>query len=145
MKHLLRQDPDVVMVGEMRDLDTIALALSLAETGHLVLATLHTPNTMQTVDRIIDVFPAHQQSQVRYQLSLSLRAVIAQRLVPKIGGGLIANREILIKNPAVANIIREQRLAELPSVLQTSAEEGMISFEKDLKRLQTAGLVEGEK
>jgi twitching motility protein PilT len=142
MKHLLRQDPDIVMVGEMRDLETVSLALTLAETGHLVLATLHTPNTMQTVDRIIDVFPPHQQTQVRYQLSLSLRAIIAQRLVAKKGGGLIANREILIKNAAVANIIREQRLAELPSVLQTSEEEGMITFEKDLKRLIKEGLVE---
>ncbi len=142
LKHMLRQDPDVIMVGEMRDLDTIALAITLAETGHLVLATLHTPNTMQTIDRIIDVFPAHQQTQVRYELSLCLRAIIAQRLVPKKGGGLIANREILIKNPAVSNIIREQRTAELPSVLQTSEEEGMITFDRDLKRLMKEGLVE---
>lgn len=141
LKHMLRQDPDIIMVGEMRDLDTIALAITLAETGHLVLATLHTPNTMQTIDRIIDVFPAHQQTQVRYELSLCLRAIIAQRLVPKVGGGLIANREILIKNPAVSNIIREQRTAELPSVLRTSEEEGMITFERDLKRLIKDGLV----
>ncbi len=143
LKHVLRQDPDIVMVGEMRDLDSIALALTLAETGHLVLATLHTPNTAQSIDRIVDVFPPHQQAQVRTQLSMSLQAVIAQRLLPKKGGGRIANREILIRNSATANIIREHRLAELNSVIQTSQSEGMISFEKDLKRLIKLGLVEG--
>lgn len=143
LKHVLRQDPDVVMVGEMRDLESIALALTLAETGHLVLATLHTPNTAQTIDRIVDVFPSHQQSQVRLQLSLSLKAVVAQRLLPKKGGGRIANREILIRTPAVANIIRDNRVQELTSVIQTSAGDGMITFEKDLKRLVKEGLVEG--
>ncbi len=143
LKHVLRQDPDVVMVGEMRDLESIALALTLAETGHLVLATLHTPNTAQTIDRIVDVFPSHQQSQVRLQLSMSLKAVVAQRLLPKKGGGRIANREILIRTPAVANIIRENRVQELTSVIQTSASDGMITFEKDLKRLVKEGLVEG--
>jgi twitching motility protein PilT len=144
LKHVLRQDPDVVMVGEMRDLETIALALTLAETGHLVLATLHTPNAAQTIDRIVDVFPPHQQMQVRLQLSLSLKAVVAQRLLPKKGGGRVANREILLQNPAVSNIIRENRLAELNSVLQTSQSEGMVTFDKDLKRLVKEGLVEGE-
>ncbi len=143
LKHVLRQDPDVVMVGEMRDLESIALALTLAETGHLVLATLHTPNTAQTIDRIVDVFPSHQQSQVRLQLSLSLKAVVAQRLLPKNGGGRIANREILIRTPAVANIIRDNRVQELTSVIQTSAGDGMVTFEKDLKRLVKEGLVEG--
>ena len=142
LKHVLRQDPDVVMIGEMRDLDSISLALTLAETGHLVLGTLHTPNTVQTIDRIVDVFPSHQQSQVRMQLSLSLKAVIGQRLLPRVGGGRIANREILIKTPAVANIIRDERLAELPSILQTGASEGMITFEKDLQRLKDEGVVE---
>lgn len=142
LKHVLRQDPDVVMVGEMRDLESIALALTLAETGHLVLATLHTPNTAQTVDRIVDVFPPHQQAQVRLQLSLSLKAVVAQRLLPKKGGGRIANREILIRTPAVANIIRENRVQELSSVIQTSAADGMITFEKDMKRLVKEGLIE---
>lgn len=141
LKHVLRQDPDIVMVGEMRDLDSIALALTLAETGHLVIGTLHTPNTVQTVDRIIDVFPPNQQAQIRVELALSLRAVIAQRLLPKVGGGRIANREILIRTPAVSNIIRENRLAEMSSVLQTSVDQGMITFEKDLKRLQKMGLV----
>lgn len=142
LKHVLRQDPDVVMIGEMRDLDSISLALTLAETGHLVLGTLHTPNTVQTIDRIVDVFPPHQQSQIGMQLSLSLKAVIGQRLLPKVGGGRIANREILIKTPAVANIIRDERLAELPSVLQTGASEGMVTFEKDLQRLKDEGVVE---
>ena len=142
LKHVLRQDPDTVMVGEMRDLESIALALTLAETGHLVLATLHTPNTVQSVDRIVDVFPPHQQAQVRLQLSLSLKAVIAQRLLPRKGGGRVANREILITTPAVSNIIREHRLAELSSVLQTGGREGMVTFEKDLKRLQKEGIVE---
>lgn len=142
LKHVLRQDPDIVMVGEMRDLESIAIALTLAETGHLVLATLHTPNAAQTIDRIVDVFPPHQQSQVRLQLSLSLRAIVAQRLLPKKGGGRVANREILVRNPAVSNIIRENRLAEINSVLQTGGAEGMISFEKDLKRLQKDGIIE---
>ncbi len=143
LKHVLRQDPDVVMVGEMRDLESIALALTLAETGHLVLATLHTPNTAQSIDRIVDVFPPHQQAQVRLQLSLSLKAVIAQRLLPKKGGGRIANREILIRTPAVANIIRENRVQELTSVIQTSVADGMITFEKDYKRLLKEGLIDG--
>ena len=144
LKHVLRQDPDVIMVGEMRDLDSIALALTLAETGHLVLATLHTPNTAQSIDRIIDVFPPHQQLQVRMQLSLSMRVVVAQRLVPRKGGGRIANREILVRTPAVSNIIREHRLAELGSVLQTGQQDGMTTFEKDMKRLIKEGLVEAK-
>lgn len=144
LKHVLRQDPDVVMVGEMRDLETISLALTLAETGHLVLATLHTPNAMQTIDRIVDVFPPFQQSQVRSQLSLSLRAIVAQRLLPKKGGGRIVNREILVRTPAVANIIRENRVQELNSTIQTGATDGMIMFEKDLKRLINDGLVDKE-
>ncbi|MDD5055598.1 MAG: PilT/PilU family type 4a pilus ATPase [Candidatus Peribacteraceae bacterium] len=143
LKHILRQDPDIVMVGEMRDLESIALALTLAETGHLVLATLHTPNAAQTIDRIIDVFPPHQQAQVRSQLSLMLRGIVAQRLMPKKGGGRIANREILVLNPAVSNIIRENRIAELPSVIQTSRDEGMITFEKDLQRLREEQWIEG--
>lgn len=142
LKHVLRQDPDVVMVGEMRDLETIALALTLAETGHLVLATLHTPNASQTIDRIVDVFPPFQQAQVRSQLSLSLRAIVAQRLLPKKGGGRVANREILIRTPAVANIIRENRVQELSSIIQTSGADGMVTFEKDLKRLSKEGILE---
>jgi twitching motility protein PilT len=144
LKRVLRQDPDIVMVGEMRDPETIAAALTLAETGHLILATLHTPNAVQTVDRIIDVFPPYQQPQIRSQLSMSLKAIIAQRLLPKEGGGRIATREILINTPACGNIIRDNRTQELKSVLQTGAETGMISFEKDAKRLLKEGLISKE-
>lgn len=141
LRHVLRQDPNVIMVGEMRDLETIATALTLAETGHLILATLHTPNAVQAIDRIVDVFPPHQQAQVRSQLSLSLKAVIAQRLVPAAKGGRAAAREILINTPAVANIIRDHRLQELPSVLQTGAAQGMRTFAKDLERLVKEGII----
>jgi twitching motility protein PilT len=144
LKHVLRQDPDIVLVGEMRDPETIAAALTLAETGHLILATLHTPNTMQTVDRIIDVFSPHQQAQVRAQLSLSLKAIVAQRLVPKEGGGRVALREVLLNTPAVANTIRENRAQELKSVLQTNESIGMMTFEKDCKRLLKAGQISKE-
>ncbi|OIO55565.1 hypothetical protein AUJ46_01185 [Candidatus Peregrinibacteria bacterium CG1_02_54_53] len=144
LRHVLRQDPNVIMVGEMRDLKTVASVLTLAETGHLILATLHTPNTVQTIDRIVDVFPPHQQSQVRSQLSLSLRAVIAQKLVPSSKGGRVAVREILMNTPAVANIIRDHRLQELPSVLQTGGEQGMRMFEKDAERLVKEGIITKE-
>ncbi len=144
LRGVLRQDPDIVMVGEMRDPETIAAALTLAETGHLIFATLHTPNAVQTIDRIIDVFPPHQQPQVRSQLSMSLRGVVAQRLLPGAKGGRVAQREILINTPAAANIIRDNRLAELRSVLQTGADNGMVSFDKDAQRLQKEGLISKE-
>jgi len=144
LKRILRQDPDIVMVGEMRDPETIAAALTLAETGHLILATLHTPNAIQTVDRIIDVFPPHQQGQIRAQLSMSLKAVVAQRLLPKVGGGRVAQREVLINTPAASNTIRDNRIQELKSVLQTGSERGMVSFEKDAKRLYKEGLISKE-
>lgn len=145
LKHALRQDPNVIMVGEMRDLDTIATTLTLAETGHLVLATLHTPNSAQTIDRIIDVFPPHQQSQVRLQLSFSLKAVISQRLLPEVSGtGRVASREILINNPAVANLIRESKTGQIKTVIQTSAEEGMISMDQSIKKLVQEGRVSKE-
>jgi len=141
LKHVLRQDPDVVMVGEMRDTETIATTLTLAETGHLIFATLHTPNTIQTLDRIVDVFSPHQQPQIRSQLSMSLKAVIAQRLVPREGGGRVALREVLVNTPAVANIIRDNRTPELKSVLQTSESIGMITFEKGAKKLYKDGVI----
>jgi twitching motility protein PilT len=144
LRHVLRQDPDVVMVGEMRDPETIALALTLAETGHLIFATLHTPNVTQSIDRIVDVFSAHQQAQIRSQLSLSLRAVITQRLLPKEGGGRIAVREVLVNIPAAANIIRDSRMQELNSVLQTNDAVGMTTFEKSAKKLHKAGLISKE-
>lgn len=144
LKRVLRQDPDIVMVGEMRDAETIAAALTLAETGHLILATLHTPNTSQTIDRIIDVFPPYQQPQIRSQLSMSMKAIVAQRLLPKVGGGRVAQREILINTPAASNIIRDNRIIEIQSVLQTSSDVGMFSFEKDAKRLLKEGLISKE-
>jgi len=144
LKHVLRQDPDVVMVGEMRDLDTISATITLAETGHLVLATLHTYSAAQTIDRIIDIFPPHQQNQVRMQLSMTLVAVISQRLLPGIKGGRIAAREIMINTPAVANLIRENKIAQLKTVIETSSKEGMISLDRHLKDLYREGLIEKE-
>jgi len=135
LKHILRQDPDVVMVGEMRDMDTIATTLTIAETGHLVFATLHTYSAAQTIDRIIDAFPPHQQNQVRSQLALTLRSVISQQLLPQPAGGRVAAREILINNPAVANLIRENKIPQIKNVLQTSAGEGMTTLSQDLQRL----------
>lgn len=145
LRRVLRQDPDIVLVGEMRDLETIGTALTLAETGHLIFGTLHTPNAAQTVDRIIDVFPPHQQQQVRMQLSLSLRGVVAQRLLPAADGGRTAQREVLINTMAVANIIREGRTQELISVMQTSQKtSGMKTFEKAAEELLEAGLIDKE-
>jgi twitching motility protein PilT len=135
LKHMLRQDPDVIMVGEMRDLETIATTLTLAETGHLVFATLHTWSAAQTIDRIIDVFPSHQQVQIRLQLAMTLRGVISQQLLPKIGGGRVAAREILVNNPAIANLIRENKVQQINTVLQTGAKLGMVTLEQNLKRL----------
>ncbi|MCX6798452.1 MAG: PilT/PilU family type 4a pilus ATPase [Candidatus Falkowbacteria bacterium] len=144
LKYVLRQDPNVIMVGEMRDLETIAAAITIAETGHLVLATLHTYNAAQTVDRIIDIFPPHQQNQVRAQLSMILSGVISQRLLPKVGGGRIAAREIMIRNSAVSNLIRENKIAQLKSVLQTSGADGMVTLDKHIKELYNKGLITQE-
>lgn len=144
LRRVLRQDPDVVMVGEMRDLETIRTTLTLAETGHLVFATLHTPNAAQTIGRIIDVFPPHQQNQIRAQLSLSLKVIVAQRLVEKTDGKLAPLREILVNTKAVANVIRENRVHELASVMQMGAQDGMVSFDKDAKRLLEAGIINEE-
>lgn len=144
LKHVLRQDPNVILVGEMRDLETIAATITLAETGHLVLATLHTFNAGQTVDRIIDVFPPFQQAQVRLQLSLFLKGIISQQLLPKANGGRIAAREILINTPAISNLIRENKVAQIKTVIQTSAEEGMFTMDQDLKRLFEDGYIDKE-
>lgn len=135
LKHALRQDPNVIMVGEMRDLETIATTITLAETGHLVLATLHTYNAAQTIDRIIDIFPPHQQNQIRMQVSMVLASVISQRLLPKIDGGRVAARELLINTPAVANLIRENKISQIKTVIETCSKEGMISIDQDLQRL----------
>lgn len=144
LKHIVRQDPDVIMVGEMRDLETIATTITLAETGHLVLATLHTYSAAQTVDRIIDIFPPYQQAQVKQQLASVLSAVISQRLVPKIEGGRTAAREILINTPAVANLIRENKIAQIPTVIETNGKIGMISMDKALKNLHKERLISKE-
>lgn len=135
LKHIVRQDPNVIMVGEMRDLETISAALTVAETGHLVFATLHTNGSAETIDRIIDVFPPFQQHQIRLQLSLELRAVISQVLLPAASGGRVAAREIMINTPAVANLIRENKVAQLKTVMQTSAQEDMVTLDQDIKRL----------
>ncbi|MBU1164418.1 type IV pilus twitching motility protein PilT [Patescibacteria group bacterium] len=142
--HVLRQDPNVIMVGEMRDLETIATTITLAETGHLVFATLHTHNSAQTVDRIIDIFPSHQQAQIRLQLSMTLKGIISQRLIPKQGGGRIATREILVNTPAISNLIRENKIAQIKTVVQTSADEGMFTMDQDLTRLQKENLIDKE-
>ncbi len=145
LKSAMRQDPDVVLVGEMRDYETIAAAVTLAETGHLVFATLHTNNAAQTVDRIIDVFPEHQQAQIRAQLSNILEAVIAQRLVPIEGGGRRAVSEIMLATNAVRNLIREGKTHQLDNVIMTGRDIGMISLEASLVRLVREGLITVER
>lgn len=130
-----RQDPNVIMVGEMRDPETISTAITAAETGHLVFSTLHTNNASQTIDRIIDTFPASQQNQVRVQLAGSLLGILSRRLIPQIGGGRIAAHELMISNSAVRNLIRENKIHQLDMVIETSAEEGMISLNRSLADL----------
>ncbi len=141
LRAALREDPDVVLVGEMRDLESIALTLTLAETGHLVFATLHTNDTAQTIDRIIDVFPPAQQEQVRTQLSMALQAVLAQRLVPRVGGGRVAAYEILMGTPAVTNLIREGKVRQIRNVLATGSRDGMQVLEQHLGQLVQAGVI----
>ena len=139
LRAALREDPDVVLIGEMRDLETIESALTIAETGHLVLTTLHTNSASQTADRIIDVFPERQQTQVRAQLAEVLLAVLSQRLIPRISGGRALATEIMIANPAVKSVIREGKTHQLPNIIQTSASEGMISLNKVLADLVNKG------
>ena len=142
LKYALRQDPDIVLVGEMRDLETIGMALTMAETGHLVFATLHTTDAAQTVDRIIDVFPAFQQQQVRMQLSGALRAVISQELIANIEGtGRVAAREVMIVNSAIANLIREGQTHQIYSAIQTGKSAGMQSMDNSLADLCRDGLI----
>jgi twitching motility protein PilT len=143
LRSALREDPDVILVGEMRDLETTQIAISAAETGHLVLATLHTPSASQTVDRIIDIFPPHQQAQVRFQLAASIQAVIAQRLLPRSDGtGRVAAFEILIATSAVRNLIREGKTYQLPSTIQTGGRVGMVTMEGSLKSLFRQGIID---
>lgn len=141
LRSSLRQDPDVVLIGEMRDLETIASAITIAETGHLVFATLHTNSASQTIDRMIDVFPPHQQPQIRAQLANILMGVVSQRLIPAINGGRIAAAEILISTPAVRNIVREGKTHQLEAVIQTGAEFGMQSMDKELASLVNQGTI----
>lgn len=141
LRSALREDPDVVLIGEMRDLETIASAITIAETGHLVFATLHTNSAAQSIDRMIDVFPPHQQPQIRAQLSNILMSITSQRLIPAIGGGRIAAAEILVATPAVRNIIREGKSHQLEAVIQTGAEFGMQSMDKQLVNLIHAGSI----
>ena len=141
LRSSLREDPDVVLIGEMRDLETIAAAITIAETGHLVFATLHTNSAAQSIDRMIDVFPPHQQPQIRAQLSNILMAICSQRLIPVIGGGRVAAAEILVATPAVRNIIREGKSHQLDAVIQTGAEYGMQSMDKTLVTLIHNGTI----
>ena len=136
-----REDVNVIMVGEMRDRETISSAVTAAETGHLVLSTLHTNNASQTIDRVIDMFPPEQQDQVRVQLAGSLAGIFSQRLIPRIQGGLIPAYELLINNSAIANLIREGRTHEIATVIQTSSQEGMIDMDRSLAELVRRGEV----
>lgn len=141
LRSSLRQDPDVVLIGEMRDLETISAAITIAETGHLVFATLHTNSAAQSIDRMIDVFPPHQQPQIRAQLANILMAICSQRLVPSIGGGRSVAAEILVATPAVRNIIREGKTHQLDAVIQTGGDQGMQSMDKTLVALVQGGTV----
>jgi twitching motility protein PilT len=142
LKAALRQDPDVILVGEMRDLETIGTALTAAETGHLVFATLHTQSAPQTIDRVIDVFPAHQQDQVRTQLSVALQGVMTQQLLPTAdGSSRIVACEVLVPTPAVRNLIREGKTHQIPSALQTGSSVGMQTMDSALAQLVRAGKI----
>ncbi len=141
LKFVVRHDPNVIMVGEMRDPETIATTITLAETGHLVLTTLHTFDAAQTIYRIIDYFPSDQQDQIRLQLALTLRGIISQLLVPKVGGGRVPAREILVNTPAIANLIRENKIEHIPSILQTGHDHGMVTMDQCLQDLLSKKLI----
>lgn len=144
LRSALREDPDVLLIGEMRDIESIQIALTMAETGHLVFGTLHTNDAAQAIDRIIDVFPAERQEQTRVQLAASLSTIIAQRLIPKIGGGMVAAFEVLIATHSVRNLIREGRSSQLANVMFTGAKEGMQTLESSLGKLVMEGVVNYE-
>ena len=141
LRSALREDPDVILVGEMRDLETIRLAMTAAETGHLVFGTLHTTSAPKTIDRIIDVFPAAEKSMVRSMLSESLRAVISQTLIKKVGGGRVASHEIMIGTPAIRNLIREDKIAQMYSAIQTGMSNGMQTMDQCLQNLVNRGMI----
>jgi len=144
LRSALREDPDVILVGEMRDLETIRLALTAAETGHLVFGTLHTSSAAKTIDRVVDVFPAAEKDMIRAMLSESLRAVISQSLCRKVGGGRVAAHEIMIGTPAIRNLIRENKIAQMYSAIQTGQQNGMQTLDQNLKDLLQKGLVTRE-
>ncbi|MGC1951839.1 MAG: type IV pilus twitching motility protein PilT [Gammaproteobacteria bacterium] len=141
LRSALREDPDIILVGEMRDLETIRLALTAAETGHLVFGTLHTSSAAKTIDRIVDVFPAAEKDMIRAMLSESLRAVISQTLLKKNGGGRVAAHEIMIGTPAIRNLIRENKIAQMYSAIQTGQQHGMQTLDQDLQRLLREGVI----
>jgi twitching motility protein PilT len=141
LRSALREDPDIILVGEMRDLETIRLALTAAETGHLVFGTLHTTSAAKTIDRVIDVFPAAEKTMVRSMLSESLRAVIAQTLMKKVGGGRVAAWEIMIGTPAIRNLIREDKVAQMYSAIQTGNAVGMTTLDQYLLDILSKGMV----
>lgn len=144
LRSALREDPDVILVGELRDLETIRLALTAAETGHVVLATLHTSSAAKTIDRLVDVFPGDEQAMVRSMLAESLQAVIAQVLLKKVGGGRVAAHEIMLGSPAIRNLIREDKVAQMYSAIQTSGLLGMRTLDMSLKELLGKGLISRE-
>ncbi len=144
LRAALREDPDIILVGELRDLETIRLALTAAETGHLVFGTLHTSSAPKTIDRIIDVFPAEEKQLVRSMLSESLRAVVAQTLLKKVGGGRIAAHEVLVATSAVKNLIREDKIAQIYSMIQTGSQYGMQTLDQNLQNLVKSGMVTQE-
>lgn len=141
LRSALREDPDVVLIGEMRDLETIQAAITIAETGHLVFATLHTNSAAQSIDRMIDVFPAHQQTQVRTQLANIIQAVCSQRLVPALAGGRVVAAEIMVANPAIRALIREGKTFQLDNAIQTGAEQGMQTIDRTLARMVQSGVI----
>lgn len=145
LKGALRQDPDVILMGELRDYETISMAMTAAETGHLVFATLHTNGAPETVNRLIDAFPPEEQGQARAQLSLSLRLVMTQRLLKKKAGGRIGAFEVMVNTPAIANLIRENKISQIANIMQTSAKDGMILMDKYIEVLQSKNLIEGVK
>ncbi|TFD81919.1 type IV pilus twitching motility protein PilT [Cryobacterium psychrophilum] len=141
LKHVLRQDPDVILIGELRDLETVSVALTAAETGHLVFATLHTQDAAQTIDRVIDVFPPHQQGQVRAQLAATLQGVVCQALVKKVGGGRVVATEVLVGTSAIANLIREGKTYQIASAMQAGRSLGMHTMDQHLADLVNAGQI----
>ena len=142
IKGALRQDPDIILMGELRDYETVSMAMTAAETGHLVFGTLHTNGAPETINRIIDVFPAEEQAQARSQLSQSLRLVVTQQLLKRKGGGRIGAYEVMVCIPAIANLIREQKIVQIQTIMQTGQQYGMVTMDKYIEMLEAKGLLE---